>query len=78
MAIQDETGPVLVTVYCDRCGGEITSDYLVPAGTDSLDVARTYLARHGWAITPGRDLCPECRPRIPTAPRSTTTTRKNP
>lgn len=71
MAIQDDTGPVLVTVFCDRCGGEITHDYLVPAGADSLDVARAYLAKHGWAITPGSDLCPGCRPRRPVAPRPT-------
>lgn len=62
MAIQDQTGPVLVTVYCDSCCFEVTHDYLVPAGEDSLAVARTHLAKNGWTIAPGVDLCPECRP----------------
>lgn len=62
MAIQDETGPVLVTVFCDKCGAEVTHDYLVPAGQDSLTVARQYLATHeGWEVTPRSDLCTECR-----------------
>ena len=63
MAIQDETGPVLVTVFCDDCEGTITQDYLVPAGQDSLIVARQYLATHeGWEITPRTDLCGDCKP----------------
>lgn len=63
MAIQDETGPVLVTVYCDDCEVHITQDYLVPAGQDSLTVARQYLATHkGWEITPRTDLCGDCKP----------------
>lgn len=63
MAIRDQTGPVLVTVYCDRCGDEATHDYLVPAGSDSLDVARAHLAKNGWAVSPASDLCPACSAR---------------
>ena len=60
MAIQEETGPVLVTVYCDSCGNEETHDYLVPAGMDSIAVARRVLAEnHGW-VTGVRDYCPDC------------------
>lgn len=51
-----------MTVYCDSCFTEATHDYLVPAGADSLDVARTYMGNNGWTITPGRDLCPQCLP----------------
>ncbi|MGK3708669.1 hypothetical protein [Arthrobacter sp. IK3] len=60
MAVQDETGPVLVTVYCDRCGTEETHDYLVPAGKDSIDVARRHLAEHRSWVTGAFDLCPDC------------------
>lgn len=63
MAIHDEAGPVLVTVFCDECGVEATHDYWVPAGVDSLAVARHHLKENaGWAISPFEDLCPECAP----------------
>lgn len=62
MAIQEQTSPVLVTVFCDECGVRETNDYLVPAGQDSLRVARIYLAEHKhWLVTPFEDLCPDCR-----------------
>ena len=61
MAIQDEKGPVLVTVYCDKCGEEETNDYLVPAGEDSLVVARQWLKENkGWTTRFPFDFCPSC------------------
>jgi len=61
MAVYDEDMPILVTVFCDECGVEETNDYLVPAGVDSLFVARTYLKENkGWFVSPFEDLCPEC------------------
>ncbi|MCC3292974.1 hypothetical protein [Arthrobacter sp. zg-Y1110] len=63
MAVQEETGPVLVTVYCDECGIEETHDYLVPAGQDSLAVARRHLNMNlGWETGARADLCPACLP----------------
>lgn len=63
MAIQEETGPVLVTVFCDGCGVEETHDYLVPAGMDSIAVARRVLKeKHGW-VTGAWDYCPGCHTR---------------
>jgi hypothetical protein len=61
MAIQEQTGPVAVTVFCDECGTERCADYLVPAGEDSLRVARDWMGKHaGWKITEAEDLCPKC------------------
>lgn len=61
MAVYDEPNIVLVTVYCDQCGVEETNDYAVPAGIDSLDSARRYMAKHkSWLIATMDDLCPEC------------------
>ncbi|MCU6480518.1 hypothetical protein [Arthrobacter sp. A2-55] len=61
MAIQEETGPVLVTVFCDDCETTVTRDYIVPAGTDSLTVARRVMAtQDGWMISARDDICAEC------------------
>lgn len=61
MAIRDETMPAEVTVFCDECGETETHDYLVPAGVDSLAVARNWLsANKGWEITPHYDFCSMC------------------
>lgn len=61
MAIQDATGPVLVTVFCDRCGNEESNDYLVPVGEDSLVIARRWLKENkGWDIRFPFDFCPSC------------------
>lgn len=63
MPIRDENMPVLVTVFCDECGDEESNDYLVPAGHDSLVVARQWLAENkGWTIKFPFDFCPECNP----------------
>jgi hypothetical protein len=66
MAIHEETMPILVTVYCDECGIEESHDYLVPAGIDSLFVARRHLRENaGWEINYFEDLCPDCKSKEP-------------
>lgn len=63
MATRDYDDIVQVSVFCDECEGTISHDYKVPAGEDSLDVARRYLANNeGWLITPRLDLCADCKP----------------
>lgn len=66
MAIRDETMPILAVVYCDRCGIEVAEDYLVPAGMDSLAVARNHVRRNcGWSVDARGDFCPQCTPSTP-------------
>jgi hypothetical protein len=55
---------VAVTVFCDECGGERSGDYIVPAGAESLQVARLHLAAfEGWLINDCGDFCPDCKPK---------------
>lgn len=62
MAVYDATMPILVTVFCDECGVEESHDYLVPAGVDSLFVARNHLKTNaGWFVSAFEDLCPDCK-----------------
>lgn len=61
MTIRDYDDIVAVTVFCDDCGNEYSADYKVPAGTDSLTVAREYLQAHqNWETGDGNDYCPDC------------------
>jgi hypothetical protein len=58
---RDYTTPILVMVFCDDCGVTHAGQFLVPAGQDSLEVARAHMARHlGWRIIPDGDFCPDC------------------
>lgn len=65
MTTRDYDDIVGVTVYCDECEIAYTGDYRVPAGRDSLDVARDHMATQGWYITKRHDLCPKCAPDVP-------------
>lgn len=62
--MDDPRFPTQITVFCDHCGREHTSDYMVSADMSSeqrLAVARTHLVQHeGWEHTgDGDDFCPE-------------------
>jgi hypothetical protein len=65
MATRDYDDIVAVTVFCDECGDTRTGDYKVPAGADSLMVARRWLEEHaGWVINDSGDYCNECAPHL--------------
>lgn len=65
MATRDYDDLVAVTVFCDECGDTRTGDYKVPAGADSLMVARRWLEEHaGWVINDSGDYCNECAPHL--------------
>jgi hypothetical protein len=55
------TGNQAVTT-CDQCGEEVVLDG-IDYSTDFLTQINSLLLAAGWLPGPGRDLCPECKPK---------------
>ncbi|WP_433357743.1 hypothetical protein ACQP25_44955 (plasmid) [Microtetraspora malaysiensis] len=59
--------PSQITVFCDRCGDEVTGDYVVSehmTSPERLEVARAHLRGEGWVCDKTGDYCPDCKTKV--------------
>lgn len=60
-AIAQDCPPVLVVVYCDRCGVEHEADYIGETKTVRLAAARAWLVENeSWTCDAAGDYCLDC------------------